>query len=69
MRPKFFKPRCVPYALREPIEEFCNRCSYYHLPIVSLINMFADDITYYQLIQSQGDYDIVQKDVDYISYS
>ena len=32
-----------------------------------MINTFADDITYHQLIQSQGDYDIVQKDVDYMS--
>ena len=33
----------------------------------SMINMFADDIAYYRIIQSQSDYDIVQKDVDYIS--
>ena len=33
----------------------------------SMINMFANDITYYWIIQSQGDYDIIQKDVDYIS--
>ena len=33
----------------------------------SMINMFADDIAYYRIIQSQSDYDIVQKDVDYTS--
>ena len=33
----------------------------------SMINMFADDIAYYRIIQSQSDYAIVQKDVDYIS--
>ena len=33
----------------------------------SMINMFADDIAYYRIIQSQSDYVIVQKDVDCIS--
>ena len=33
----------------------------------SMINMFADDIAYYRIIQSRSDYTIVRKDVDYIS--